>query len=84
MAIAELPRADHAGANDPTGLTFPRTFTRAGVHPYDEIAWEIRDAVIPGEKGNVFEQKGVEVPNFWSMTATNVVASKYYCISFEE
>ena len=78
MAIAELPRADHASIHNPTGLTFPRTFTRAGVHPYDDIAWEIRDAVIPGEKGNVFEQKGVEVPKFWSMTATNVVASKYF------
>jgi ribonucleoside-diphosphate reductase alpha chain len=49
-----------------------------GVHPYDAIQWELRDAVIPGEGGNVFEQPGVEVPAFWSMTATNVVASKYF------
>ncbi|HEV8655209.1 MAG TPA: LAGLIDADG family homing endonuclease, partial [Candidatus Limnocylindria bacterium] len=49
-----------------------------GVHPYDAVEWELRDAVIPGDGGNVFEQKGVEVPAFWSQTATNVVASKYF------
>jgi ribonucleoside-diphosphate reductase alpha chain len=80
MAIAELPpqSAQRDGAPERRGLRFPRTFTRDGVHPYDEITWELRDAVIPGEGGNVFEQKGVEVPAFWSMTATNVVASKYF------
>ncbi len=80
MAIAEIspqsaPRPDD---DRPRGLRFERTFTHEGVHPYDAIDWELRDAVIPGEGGNVFEQKGVEVPAFWSMTATNVVASKYF------
>src|SRR5437588_10891619 len=76
MAIAEAPGTQAESA--PRKLVFPRTFTHEGTHPYDEIAWELRDAVIPGEGGNVFEQKGVEVPAFWSMTATNVVASKYF------
>ena len=80
MAIAELPPQSARHDPDPRepGLRFTRSFTRDGVHPYDEIAWELRDAVIPGEGGNVFEQKNVEVPAFWSMTATNVVASKYF------
>src|SRR6266568_6528942 len=79
MAIAELPPQSARHDRTPEqGLRFARTFTTDGVHPYDEIAWERRDAVIPGEAGNVFEQKGVEVPAFWSMTATNVVASKYF------
>ena len=80
MAIAELPPQSAQPDRDPRerGLRFARYFTRDGVHPYDEITWERRDAVIPGEGGNVFEQKGVEVPAFWSMTATNVVASKYF------
>ncbi len=78
MAIAELPPQSARRDHEPAGLRFERYFTRDGVHPYDEIAWEVRDAVIPGESGNVFEQKGVEVPAFWSMTATNVVASKYF------
>jgi len=77
MAIAEISR-EHQPSEAPRGLTFQRTFTRAGVHPYDDITWELRDAVIQGEGGNVFEQKGVEVPAFWSQTATNVVASKYF------
>src|SRR6266498_118207 len=77
MAIAEITR-EHQPSEAPRGIAFERIFSRAGVHPYDEIEWELRDAVIPGEGGNVFEQKGVEVPKFWSATATNVVASKYF------
>ena len=92
MAIAELPPQSAYPDRDPQpaqpaqpeptqigrGLRFERFFTQDGIHPYDEIVWELRDAVIPGESGNVFEQQGVEVPAFWSMTATNVVASKYF------
>ena len=60
------------------GLHFSRHFTHPGVSPYDEVTWERRDAVIQDYKGNtIFEQKNVEVPSDWSMTATNIVASKY-------
>ena len=60
------------------GLTFNRHFTRPGISPYDEIVWELRDAIIQDFKGKtIFEQKNVEVPADWSMTATNIVASKY-------
>jgi ribonucleoside-diphosphate reductase alpha chain len=60
------------------GLTFSRRFTREGVSPYDEVQWERRTASITDTKGNtIFEQKDVEVPADWSMTATNIVASKY-------
>jgi ribonucleoside-diphosphate reductase alpha chain len=62
-----------------TGLTFERRWTTPGVHPYDEIVWETRTAAIGNESGKlVFEQKDVEVPNFWSQLATNVVVSKYF------
>jgi ribonucleoside-diphosphate reductase alpha chain len=61
-----------------TGLTFRRLFTKPGVSPYDEIEWELRTAAITDAQGNViFEQKEVETPKDWSMTATNIVASKY-------
>src|SRR6185437_4659154 len=61
-----------------TGLTFRRLFSKAGVSPYDEIEWELRTAAITDAKGNIiFEQKDVETPKDWSMTATNIVASKY-------
>jgi ribonucleoside-diphosphate reductase alpha chain len=60
------------------GLIFTRRFTTEGVSPYDEIHWERRTASISDQHGNcIFEQKNVETPADWSMTATNIVASKY-------
>jgi ribonucleoside-diphosphate reductase alpha chain len=60
------------------GLSFRRLFTAPGVSPYDGVDWELRTAQITDAQGNViFEQKDVEVPKDWSMTATNIVASKY-------
>jgi ribonucleoside-diphosphate reductase alpha chain len=60
------------------GLIFSRRFSKEGLSPYDELQWERRTASITDTKGNtIFEQKDVEVPVDWSMTATNIVASKY-------
>ena len=60
------------------GLTIGRRFSQQGVSPYDQVQWEKRTASIADSKGNtIFEQKEVEVPIDWSMTATNIVASKY-------
>jgi ribonucleoside-diphosphate reductase alpha chain len=65
-------------SNKTSGLTFRRFFTKAGISPYDEVEWEKRTASITDSKGGIiFEQKDVEVPKDWSMTATNIVASKY-------
>ncbi len=76
-SVANGTAAAHA-VNSSTGMSFARFFTRAGVSPYDEITWERRTASITDSKGNsIFEQKNVEVPADWSMTATNIVASKY-------
>ena len=61
------------------GLRFSRRFTSPGVHPFDEVEWEIRSASITNDKGDViFEQDNIEVPKAWSQIATNVVASKYF------
>src|SRR3989338_7035273 len=58
-------------------LRWPRIFGTN--HPYDEIVWEKRTAKITKGDGTVvFEQKDVEIPNFWSQTATDIVASKYF------
>jgi ribonucleoside-diphosphate reductase alpha chain len=66
-------------AQKTAGLTFRRLFTREGEDPFDRVEWDIRDATITNERGEVvFEQKGVEVPKFWSQMATNVVVSKYF------
>jgi len=59
------------------GLSWGRLFGEGD--PYDAITWEIRTARITKGNGEVvFEQEGVEVPNFWSQTATDIVASKYF------
>ena len=64
----------------PEGLTFRRHFSTEGTHPFEEIEWETRDAVIPNfkEGGNAFEQRAVEFPVGWSQNATNIVAQKYF------
>jgi ribonucleoside-diphosphate reductase alpha chain len=68
----------NATARKAPGLAFRRFFTKPGVSPYDGIEWELRLAQITDAKGNViFEQKDVETPKDWSITATNIVASKY-------
>lgn len=60
-------------------LHFDRVYTEPGVHPFDQVQWEKRNASITNEKGEViFEQSDVEVPESWSMLATNVVVSKYF------
>src|SRR5580704_7899124 len=62
-----------------TGLEFQRRFTDGKVSPFDKVEWERRTALIADHKGQViFRQENVEVPNSWSMTATNIVASKYF------
>ncbi|HSK55464.1 MAG TPA: LAGLIDADG family homing endonuclease [Jiangellales bacterium] len=62
------------------GLTIERIFTTPGVHPYDEVTWERRDVVQTNWKtgGTVFEQRGVEFPDFWSVNASTIVTSKYF------
>src|SRR3989441_4923922 len=73
MEIQQIPKVPQAE------FRYQRSYTKPGVHPYDAVKWEIRDAVITDQKGQViFEQKNVEVPSFWSQTAANIVASKYF------
>src|SRR5437762_5331880 len=84
LSMKEEVLEQKAGGNGdltkgPKGLEFGRYFTREGISPYDTIEWEYRTAAITSESGEViFEQKNVEVPKSWSMTATNIVASKYF------
>ncbi len=75
----DLDKRAKARAASAPGLTFPRFFTEVGVDPFDEVEWELRDAVIGNERGEVvFEQRGVEIPRQWSQQATNIVVSKYF------
>ncbi|MGE0815047.1 MAG: vitamin B12-dependent ribonucleotide reductase [Vicinamibacterales bacterium] len=62
-----------------SGLEFPRYFSTAGTDPFEEVEWELRDAIIGNERGKVvFEQRDVEMPKTWSQQATNIVVSKYF------
>src|SRR5437764_14511342 len=62
------------------GIGIRRHFTTEGVHPYDGVTWERRDARITNYRdGSVaFEQLAVEVPSTWSVNATNILAQKYF------
>ncbi len=62
------------------GLTIARVYTTAGVHPYDEVRWERRDVVQTNWRTGeiVFEQKGVEYADFWSVNASMIVTTKYF------
>src|SRR5262247_876189 len=66
----------HAGK----GLKIERVFTTAGTHPYDEVTWERRDVVQTNWKTGetVFEQRGAEFPDFWSVNASTIVTTKYF------
>ena len=62
------------------GLTMERLYTTAGRHPYDDVSWERRDVVQNNWKTGevVFEQQGVEFPDFWSVNASTIVTTKYF------
>src|SRR5256714_7047433 len=60
------------------GVTVARRFTEPGVHPFDAVEWEIRDAVIGDPEAPAFEQREVEFPAAWSQNATNIVTQKYF------
>src|SRR5918996_2336283 len=62
----------------PKGLAIERRFTSPGTDPFDQVEWEIRDAVIGDPAAPAFEQRGVEFPKSWSQNATNIVAQKYF------
>jgi ribonucleoside-diphosphate reductase alpha chain len=72
------PVAENTVVDETATLAVRRYFTIPGRDPFDEIDWEIRDAFIPGKEKPVFDQKDVEFPKFWSQTATNIVAQKYF------
>ena len=64
----------------PGGMKIERVFSTEGVHPYDELTWERRDVVQTNWKtgDTVFEQRGVEFPDFWSLNASTIVTTKYF------
>jgi len=78
--MTETAKATTRGGRKSAGLKINRVFTTAGVHPYDEVTWELRDVVQTNWKTgeHVFEQRGVEFPTFWSLNASTIVTTKYF------
>ncbi|MDQ1667243.1 MAG: ribonucleoside-diphosphate reductase alpha chain, partial [Actinomycetota bacterium] len=75
----DKPEVIRRGARS-KGLTIGRINTTAGVHPYDGVTWERRDVVQQNWKTGetIFEQRGVEFPDFWSVNAGAIVTTKYF------
>jgi ribonucleoside-diphosphate reductase alpha chain len=67
-------------AQNTAALSLTRHFTETGVHPYDMLNWNKRDAAIvnPSTGKTAFEQKQVEFPDTWSLNAINIVSQKYF------
>jgi ribonucleoside-diphosphate reductase alpha chain len=78
LQAPELTDITNVVVDEKAGVAPRRYFTIPGRDPFDEIEWELRDAIIPGRDGNAFEQRNVEFPKFWSQTATNIVSQKYF------
>jgi ribonucleoside-diphosphate reductase alpha chain len=81
--MTETVRPEAGAAAKPkagAGLVLERVFSTEGVHPYDELTWERRDVVQTNWKTGVtvFEQRGVEFPDTWSVNASTIVTTKYF------
>lgn len=76
----DRPAVRRGGKAGTKGLRIERIYTTSGVHPYDEVTWERRDVVQQNWKTGetIFEQKGVEFPDFWSVNASTIVTTKYF------
>ena len=78
--MTETARAGSRRSGKRPGLSIERVFTTEGVHPYDQVTWESRDVVQTNWKTGetVFEQRGAEFPDFWSVNASTIVTTKYF------
>ncbi len=63
-----------------SSLTAGRLFTPPKSKAYDQLKWVKQDSIIVNPKTGkpVFEQKGAEFPEGWSLNAINIVAQKYF------
>ncbi|KNX36844.1 vitamin B12-dependent ribonucleotide reductase [Luteipulveratus halotolerans] len=78
--MTETARTQSQARRRTKGVKVERIFTQPGVHPYDEVTWESRDVVQQNWKTGetIFEQRGVEFPDFWSLNASTIVTTKYF------
>ncbi len=78
-AASPVPAPEVATTPKVCGMAVERHFTNGNADPFDAVDWELRKAEITAEDGSVvFCQDGIELPSFYSQSATNVIASKYF------
>ena len=80
MSDTVINRPGKSTTKSNKGLVLERIYTTQGVHPYDEVTWERRDIIQSNWKTGetIFEQRGVEYPDFWSVNASTIVTTKYF------
>lgn len=78
MTPHALSQRSHQVDTKEEHLPLKRFFTQENVHPYDEVQWASRSAVIGSHDNKVFEEKNLEFPDFWSQNSINITASKYF------
>jgi ribonucleoside-diphosphate reductase alpha chain len=76
--LSHTPPTTTIGTQSGEALRIERHFTTPGVHPFDAVEWELRDARIGHGDKVSFEQVDVEFPKAWSQNATNIVTQKYF------
>ncbi|MBN8535303.1 MAG: vitamin B12-dependent ribonucleotide reductase [Rhizobiales bacterium] len=60
-------------------MKFERLHTKAGASPYAGITFQTTKSEIKNPDGSiVFRLEGLEVPDFWSQVAADVLAQKYF------
>jgi len=60
-------------------MKIERHFTKENSGLYPNIVWVKRDSKITNPDGSaVFEAPDIEVPEFWSQVATDIIAQKYF------
>src|ERR1700741_3321604 len=60
-------------------MRIERRYTKDGQSPYADIAFRLTTSEIRNPDGSVvFRAENVEVPEFWSQVASDVLAQKYF------
>ena len=75
--VTKQNQIERARQNRKRALPLKRRFTKAGVHPFDEIEWRMHKVLVRGSNGSK-EERELEFPAFWSDNAASIAGSKYF------
>src|SRR3954452_21064482 len=79
LGFSRQARCTHLGQRGHTKMRIERRYTKDGQSPYADIAFRLTTSEIRNPDGSVvFKAENVEVPEFWSQVASDVLAQKYF------